>query len=90
MDDIAKKMGNITVIAIYIPYEKDEISHMAHYRIERSKGKVPPLPEIALRIYQSKYEKPEESEGFDEIYEYQPFMKFSNNAEKRDFMKYYL
>ncbi len=89
--DLAKKANkDLSIIAVYIPYHKEEIAHMAHYRIERSKGTVPPLPEIALRIYQSKYQKPEVSEGFDAIYEYQPFMSFTKSEEKRDFMKYYL
>jgi bifunctional polynucleotide phosphatase/kinase len=80
---------NIINICVYIPYNEDMIHHLQHYRIEKSKGSIKALPEIALRVYKSKYEKPVKSEGFDYLYEYIPYITFSSKSDKDDFLKYY-
>jgi bifunctional polynucleotide phosphatase/kinase len=86
---IKKIDKNIKSICVYIPYDKDMIHHLQHYRIEKSKGSVEALPEIALRVYKSKYEKPVKSEGFDNVYEYVPYISFLSKSDKDDFFKYY-
>lgn len=85
--DISKELDSqINVICVYIPYNEELIHHLQHYRIEKSRGLTSALPEIALRVYKSKYEKPVKSEGFDYIFEYNPYFTFSNET---DFIKYY-
>lgn len=81
--------SEINIICVYIPYNEELIHHLQHYRIEKSRGLVSALPEIALRVYKSKYEKPIKSEGFDYIYEYNPYFTFSNKSDETDFIKYY-
>ncbi len=88
--DLAKKINqNIQIICIYIPYNEELIHHLQHYRIEKSRGLVNALPEIALRVYKSKYEKPVNSEKFDYLFEYIPYFTFSNKSDEADFMKYW-
>ncbi len=88
--DLAKKVNkNIKIICVYIPYHEELINHLQHYRIEKSHGLISPLPEIALRVYKSKYQNPVMSEGFDAIFEYNPYFTFSNKSDETDFMKYY-
>ncbi len=88
--DLAKKVNqNIQIICIYIPYNEEFIHHLQHYRIEKSRGLISALPEIALRVYKSKYQKPVMSEGFDYLFEYNPYFTFSNKSNKDDFMKYW-
>jgi bifunctional polynucleotide phosphatase/kinase len=80
---------NIVTILIYIPYNEDLIRHMYHYRIEKSKNENKVIPEIVLRIYKSKYEEVSKSEKFDYIFEYNPYIFFTNESDKKDFMKHY-
>lgn len=88
--NMIKKLDNkIRSICVYIPYDEDIIHHLQHYRIEKSKGSIEALPEIALRVYKSKYEKPVKSEGFNNVYEYIPYIAFSSKSDKEDFFKYY-
>ncbi len=88
--DLAKKINkDIQIICVYIPYNEELIHHLQHYRIEKSRGLMSVLPEIALRVYKSKYEKPIISEGFDYLFEYNPYFTFSNKSDEIDFMKYY-
>jgi bifunctional polynucleotide phosphatase/kinase len=88
--DLAKKINkDIQIICVYIPYNEELIHHLQHYRIEKSRGLMSVLPEIALRVYKSKYEKPVMSEGFDYLFEYNPYFTFSNKSDEADFMKYY-
>ena len=86
---VSKINSQINIICVYIPYHEELIHHLQHYRIEKSRGMVSALPEIALRVYKSKYEKPVKSEGFDYIFEYNPYFSFSNKSDEVDFMKYY-
>lgn len=79
----------INIICVYIPYHEELIHHLQHYRIEKSRGLTYALPEIALRVYKSKYEKPIKNEGFNYIFEYNPYFSFSNKSDEIDFMKYY-
>ncbi len=83
------KDKSIYTICIYVPYDEDMIHHLQHYRIEQSKGSVEALPEIALRVFKSKYEKPIKSEGFDAIYEYIPYFTFEKKSDEMDFYKGY-
>ncbi len=88
--DLANKINqNIQIICVYIPYNEELIHHLQHYRIEKSRGLVSALPEIALRLYKSKYEKPVNSEKFDYLFEYIPYFTFSNKSDEADFIKYY-
>lgn len=88
--EMASKIDSqINIICVYIPYHEELIHHLQHYRIEKSRGLTSALPEIALRVYKSKYEKPVKSEGFDYIFEYNPYFTFSNKSDENDFMKYY-
>ncbi len=80
---------SIIIICVYIPYNEELIHHLQHYRIEKSRGLISALPEIALRVYKSKYEKPIKSEGFDYLFEYIPYFTFLNKKDENDFMKYY-
>ena len=61
--------SQINIICVYIPYHEELIHHLQHYRIEKSRGIISALPEIALRVYKSKYEKPIKSEGFNYLFE---------------------
>ncbi len=89
IDIISKIDSKINIICVYIPYNEELIHHLQHYRIEKSRGLTYALPEIALRVYKSKYEKPVKSEGFDYLFEYNPYFTFSNKSDESDFMKYY-
>lgn len=86
---VSKINSQINIICVYIPYNEELIHHLQHYRIEKSRGLISALPEIALRVYKSKYEKPIKSEGFDYLFEYNPYFTFSNKSDEADFMKYY-
>jgi bifunctional polynucleotide phosphatase/kinase len=88
--DLAKKVNkDIQIICVYIPYNDELIHHLQHYRIEKSRGLISALPEIALRVYKSKYEKPVNTEKFDYLFEYNPYFTFSNKSDEADFMKYW-
>lgn len=89
IDMVSNIDSEINIICVYIPYNEELIHHLQHYRIEKSRGLTYALPEIALRVYKSKYEKPVKSEGFDYVFEYNPYFSFSNKSDEADFMKYY-
>lgn len=87
--EMAKEVG-ATPISVYIPYDEEITHHLQHFRIEEAEGTVEALPEIAIRIFKSKYERPYKVEGFDAIFEYTPYISFPKKSKSGDnFMKYY-
>ncbi len=98
--DMAKEIGGgagagagsskITPISIYIPYQEEVTHHLQHFRIEESEGKEEALPEIAIRVFKSKYERPYKVEGFEAIFEYTPYISFPKKSKQEEnFLKYY-
>ncbi len=81
--------NDYVIYSIYVPFDEEIIHHMNHYRIERSEGKMEALPEIAIRVYKSKYEKPVKEEGFEKVFEYTPYFTFKTKKDETNFFKYY-
>jgi bifunctional polynucleotide phosphatase/kinase len=87
--DLAKAMG-ATPISVYIPYDEEMTHHLQHFRIEESEGAVEALPEIAIRVFKSKYERPYKVEGFEAVYDYTPYITFPKKSKQEEnFQKYY-
>jgi hypothetical protein len=63
---------------------------LQHFRIEESEGKEEALPEIAIRVFKSKYERPYKVEGFEAVFEYTPYISFPKKSKQEEnFLKYY-
>jgi bifunctional polynucleotide phosphatase/kinase len=83
------------IVSICIPFQPDLIEHLRHYRIEvaGSRGgaeEVVHVPAVALRVFQSRFERPTKAEGFDQVIEYVPFLEIQNAQEEEIFHLYYL
>ncbi len=87
--DMAKAAG-ATPISVYIPYDEEMTHHLQHFRIEESEGAVEALPEIAIRVFKSKYERPYKVEGFEAVFDYTPYITFPKKSkQEKNFQKYY-
>ena len=91
--DMAKEAG-VTPISVYIPFNEEITHHLQHFRIEEAEGTVEALPEIAIRVFKSKYERPYKVEGFEAVFEYTPYISFpaskgGKSKSEENFQKYY-
>lgn len=92
--DMAKAAG-ATPISVYIPYDEEMTHHLQHFRIEEAEGTVEALPEIAIRVFKAKYERPYKVEGFEAVYDYTPYITFGSSKggkmskQEENFLKYY-
>jgi bifunctional polynucleotide phosphatase/kinase len=61
------KDNNYNVKGYIIEINDDLTRHLNYYRTQKSGGKIKLIPDIAYRMYKSKFENPLKSEGFNDI-----------------------
>lgn len=66
------KRFNANIACIYCKTPINIAYHLNHYRCEHADLKF--IPKIAYYVYRKKHESPSTSEGFDEIYDYIPYI----------------
>ncbi len=76
-------------VIVYIMDIPENLSkHLNHMRVLKSKGKIEKIPEVAYRVYNKKYEKPDLNEGIDKIIEI-PFSFKGNDEDAKLFLYHY-
>uniref|UniRef100_A0A6B2LH99 Uncharacterized protein n=1 Tax=Arcella intermedia TaxID=1963864 RepID=A0A6B2LH99_9EUKA len=63
-------------------------AHLNGYRENKSNYQIKRIPETAYNVYESKFEKPKESEGFTEIRKINFVPVFENDKDKQIFLQF--